>query len=250
MAELERLEARLGDLAGAVAWPPEPDLRDRVRAGIAAGARRRRVRLVLLAAALALALVGGGAVAATPALRGAVVQWVPAVPSPSPSPTSGSGGVGADLRLGHRYASVADAERAAGFRALVPAALGQPDEVWYGDSTGVIALLYGPRGDLPPSSDRRIGALVMEAAASDSAPAFVKVAGPSTTISQVTVAGGPGEWITGAPHGVSFPVGPDGRTDSFRLAGNVLIWNQAGLVLRIESGLDERGALRVAATAG
>jgi hypothetical protein len=249
MAELERLEARLGDLAGAVAWPPAPDLAAGVRAGIAARARRRRLRLVLLAAALALALVGGGAIAATPALRGAVIQWVPGLPQPSPSSAPG-GGTGADLSLGQRYPSVADAERAAGFQAVVPAALGQPDEVWYRSSTGVMALVYRPRPGLPPSSDPRVGALVMEARASPDNPAFVKLVGQGTTVTRTTVNGGPGLWITGAPHGFAFPIGAEGQTDSFRLAGSVLLWNQAGLVVRIESGLDEGEALRIAGTAG
>jgi hypothetical protein len=66
----------------------------------------------------------------------------------------------------------------------------------------------------------------------------------------VTVNGGRGFWISGAPHAFIFLDGLSGsRTDSFRLAGDVLIWNQAGLVVRIESGLDERAALRVAGTA-
>jgi hypothetical protein len=247
MAERERLEARLHDLAGTVEWPPAPDLRAGVRAGIAR-ARRRRLRLLLVAAALALALAGGAAAAASLELRGAIIQRVPALPTPSPTSTDGAAGIRLDL--GERYPSLADAERAAGFSALVPAALGQPDEVWYRSTPGVLTLLYRPRSGLPPSGVAGVGALVMEARASVGRPSFGKLAGDDARVRPVTVNGGPGFWVAGAPHGFFFYDGPGDRTDSFRLTGDVLIWNQAGLVVRIESGLDEQAALRVAGTAG
>jgi hypothetical protein len=250
MAELQRLEARLDDLAGAVAWPPAPDLRAGVRAAVA---RRRRARLTLLLAAAVLTalLVGGAAAAVSLELRGAVIQRVPALPSPSPSPSPAQPGsdAGTGLDLGLRYPSLAAAERAAGFRALVPAALGPPDEVWYRSSPGVLTLLYRPRPGLPATSDSRVGALVMEARASVGQPSFAKLAKGDARIQPVTVNGGQGFWIGGAPHGFFFYEGGGDRTDSFRLAGDVLIWNQAGLVVRIEARLDERAALRIAGTA-
>lgn len=249
MAELDRLEARLADLAGAIAWPPPPDPRAAVRARIARSRRRRRV--LLLAAAVLAAVLAAGTVAAavSPALRGAVIQWVPAVTPPSPSP-SGSRGqpAGVQLDLGQRYPSVAAAEQAAGFQALVPAALGQPDEVWYRPEPGVITLLYRPRPGLPAGSDPAVGALVMEAQAAIDRPSFGKLVDGRTQVRPVTVNGGPGFWITGAGHGVFFYSGPERRLDTFRLSGDVLIWNQARLVVRIESGLDEAGARRVAGT--
>lgn len=246
MAELQRLEARLEGLAEAIAWPPAPDLRVGVRAGIAR-ARRRRLRLLLVAAILALALASGTAAAVFIGVRGAIVQRVPALPSPS---ATAPGPAGARLDLGRPYPSLAAAERAAGFRALVPGALGQPDEVWFRASPGVLTLLYRPRPGLPGSSDPDVGALVMEARASVGAPSFVKLAPPGARVQPVTVNGGQGFWISGAPHAF-FYYGPAGvRSDTFRLAGDVLIWNQGGLVARIESGLDEDGALRVAGTTG
>jgi hypothetical protein len=244
MAEPDRgVERRLADLAGSIEWPPTPDLRAGVRTGIAR-ARRRRLRRLLIAATLAIALAGGSATAAYLELRGATIQQVPGLPSPSPT---GTGPLGARLDLGQRYASLAAAEAAAGFHARVPAALGQPDEAWFRESPGVITLVYRPRPGLPASSDPRVGALVMEARASVSAPSFGKLTTADTHVQPVTVNGGQGFWITGAPHGFFF-YGVTGETDTFRLAGDVLIWNQADLVVRIESGLDEQGSLRVAGT--
>jgi len=239
------LESRLADLAGAVDWPPPPDVRAGVRAAIARRRRRRRLILLVAAAIVATALLGGAAAAASLGLRGAIVQQVPALPSPS----AGRGGAGAGLDLGDRYRSLADAERAAGFHALVPAALGQPDEAWYRPAPGVLTLVYHPRPGLPGAGATGVGALVMEAQATVGRSSFVKLVPTGSTLQPVTVNGGQGFWISGAPHAFFFYGDPgSSRTDSFRLAGDVLIWNQGGLVVRIESALDERGALRVAGT--
>jgi hypothetical protein len=239
------IETRLADLAGAVGWPAAPDLRAGVRAGVAR--RRRRRRLLLLAAAIAvIAVLGGAAAAVSLQVRGAIVQQVPSLPSPS---AGTSGGAGAPLDLGDRYPTLAAAERAAGFRALVPGSLGQPDEAWYRPSPGVLTLVYHPRPGLPASGEAGVGALVMQARATVGRNSFAKLAPGRSSVQPVTVNGGQGFWISGAPHAFFFYGQPGGdRTDSFRLAGDVLIWNQGGLVIRIESGLDEPGALRVAGT--
>lgn len=247
---LEQLLAELGQI---VEWPPTPDLR--------AGVRRRigrrpgpNLTVLLIAAALAAALAVGLAVTAYLGLRGATISRVPALPSTptqaQPSTSSASpapGSAGARLQLGSAYASVADAERAAGFHLLVPAGLGQPDEVYYRADAGAATLLYHPRAGLPSTSDPEVGALVMEGRASVDRNSFGKLAGPGTTVEAVNVNGGAGFWITGAPHGFFIYSGGSG-SDQFRLAGNVLIWNQAGLVVRIESPLGREPARALAGT--
>ena len=247
MAERDPLEQRLEALASELRWPATPDLQPAVRAGIASR-RRRRVRLLLLVAAVVAALAASAAAAASIGLRGVTIERVPRVVSPSPSASASApspGSPGARLELGEREGSLADAEAAAGFQALVPASLGQPDAVYY-RSRGVITLVYRPRPGLPPSSDPEVGALVMEAHAVDS-PSFGKLVDGGGRVEPVTVNGGPGFWITGAPHGF-FLYRDGGQVDRFRLAGDVLIWNQAGLVVRIESGLDRTAALKTAGT--
>src|SRR5215813_8422979 len=246
MAELQRLESRLMDLAAAIEWPATPDVRAGVRAGIIEAKRRRRrqLRLLLIAAVLAVVVIGGAATAAYIELRGATVQTVPTLPSPSPTV---SGPIGSRLDLGARYTSVGAAERAAGFRALVPTSLGQPDEVYFRSSPDVLTLVYHPRADLPATSDPEVGALVMMARASVDRSSFGKLIAPGARLQPVTVNGGGGFWISGAPHGFFFYTSGGGG-DQFRLASDVLIWNQAGLVLRIESALYEPRTLAVAGT--
>jgi hypothetical protein len=54
-------------------------------------------------------------------------------------------------------------------------------------------------------------------------------------VNRVHVNGGPGVYIYGAPHEVFFQESTGQiRTDRIRLAGNVLIWQQGRLTLRVE----------------
>jgi hypothetical protein len=175
------------------------------------------------------------------------VRSVPALPSPSAVPT---GGAGQRYDLGDRYDSVGQAARAAGFAPLVPAALGQPDQVYYRPDVGVITLVYEPRPGLPAGADPQVGALVMEARGQVGRPSFGKLQGPGTSVEEVQVGRDPGFWISGAPHGFFFYETDDGRNpaDSLRLSGDALIWNRGGLVLRVESGLTKQESIRLGTT--
>ena len=62
------------------------------------------------------------------------------------------------------------------------------------------------------------------------------------------VSGEPGFWISGAPHGfflVCYDAG-ECRQERYRLAGNVLLWEQDGVTLRLESALTLEDALDIA----
>ena len=60
--------------------------------------------------------------------------------------------------------------------------------------------------------------------------------------------GGPGVWLAGRPHQVIYR-DADGeiRDDAVRLAGNVLLWEQDGLTLRLEGAASLDDALAYAA---
>src|SRR5436309_14667667 len=197
MAEQMDVERRLAELSREIEWPPTPDLRARVRRRIE---RRSRGGLVvmLVAAALALAFGTQVAVAHYLQLRGATLQSVPARPSSIASPT---GELGRRYSLGDRYESVALAAKAAGFTPLVPAALGQPDDVYYRQQGGVVTLVYRPRPGLPPTVDPQVGALVMQARGQVGRPSFGKLQGPGTGVEEVAIGSDRGYWISGAPHG-------------------------------------------------
>jgi hypothetical protein len=73
--------------------------------------------------------------------------------------------------------------------------------------------------------------------------------GPNATLERVRVNGQPGFWISGSPHGFVY-VDPNGEflDDTFRLAGETLLWNQGSLLLRIEAGVGKQRALELAAS--
>jgi hypothetical protein len=220
------LEQRLVALGAALQTPPAPDLAPAVLARVEALERPRRRRVVApprrtLALAFALVLLlAGAAMAVTPIrhavldlfdLRGAKVERVPRLPA-VPSD--------ARLRLGHAI-PVSTARHAASFRALLPAK--RPDAAY------LAGLPSGGRISL------RVGKLLVIEFVGTPSPFLVKQVGPGTRLRRVTVNGGRGTFMSGAPHVILFE-DEQGRTapDDIRLAGDVLLWQQGKLIVRIE----------------
>ena len=229
MAELERDLHEIGRL---LAFPAEPDLVGRVRARLATPpppARRlpRRRALVLAFAVLVVAL--GAAFAVAPArtailnffhIGGETVKRVETLPRASrSSPVAGLAGP----------MSLEQATQRAGFQPLLPSAHGK---VYAAD--GILATYLDPR-------------IVLTEARGNLAFTKKAVSG-ATRVEPVTVNGHDGLWISGAPHVVTY-VGSSGlccRTKVVRVAGNVLVWAQGSLTLRIEGPLTRAQALSFA----
>jgi hypothetical protein len=232
MAELHDALTRL---AADAQWPPTPDLAVSVRAAIEAQPTVRRgprSRRPLLAALVALC-VGGGVVGAAGAgaellerlgLRNASITKVRELP-----PTA----LGTRLELGERT-TLSDARRTAGFDLLLPAALGAPREV-YRDA-GIVTLVYRAR------SGRPILFTQVPGSAGRYAQKFVTQA-----TRRVRVGGDPGLLLRG-PHAVFFDPSGAGepRVQEARLAKNTLLWERAGLLLRIEAEQPLGELLRIA----
>lgn len=249
------LEARLADLATALAFPATPDLAASVGSRLRAPLPRPRLirrsvrRSLLLAAALAL-LVAAGAFAVRFGLELLSIEFGP-VPTalPSPSPRA-PGATGAGLGLGEVLA-LEDAEARAAFDLLVPSALGPPDAVYLGGATlrGQVAFVYAPREDLPPS-DLLSGAgllITQNRGGADDGLAFKLVQTGQATVSQVDVDGAPGVWISGPPHFFWY-LAPDGFSieESRRLVGETLAWEREGVLYRIEGAITVAQALEIA----
>ena len=257
------LELQLRALAADVEWPATPDLEGAVMARLAAGPaaaargagprpvgrgpRARRLSGRRLAGALAAAVVlipAAGAVA-FPGARDDVLRWlglrnveVRRVPAPPPEARPElENDLGALVTL-------AQAQRRAGFRAAVPAALGPPDRVRVqGDR---ISLVYAPRPGLPALPGLNAGLLLTETRGGIDHELLRKLVYTDTRVRPVTVRGGRGVFI---PVGhVYLYVDPNGdlREDSPLLTGPTLIWERAGLVHRLESRAGRRAALRIA----
>ncbi len=207
---------------------------------------RRRVALTIMA----MVLVIGGALAVSPAARTAVAQWLgPRGIILFPLPRRLPAPAGAGLQLGDRV-PLATAQARVTFRILTPTTLGPPDEVYVRRITdgsagdAVAALVYRARPGLPAAPHTSVGALLSEARGT----VFAKFFDPTTQMEPVTVDGQPGYWLTGRPHLFAYLDAQQRvRSETLRLAGDTLLWNRNGLVLRLETALSRDAALRLAA---
>lgn len=220
------IEAALRELE--VAFPPEPEVAARVAARLRRPRWRRRPWTLALAAAVAALAVAFAVPPARSAilellgLRGVTIERVPEQPV-------------FDQQTGRRLGmptTLAEAARRAPFELLVPSGYGE--------------VLYDP--DIPAVTfawnDRR---LFLTEFRGETIPFIEKFTGPGTSVEPVRVNGGPGYWITGEVHSVVFRT-EDGTVLESRAAGNVLLWEQGGITLRLEGARTKAEALRTAGT--
>jgi hypothetical protein len=263
------LGTELTALGSALAWPATPDIASTVRTrlelppsvwrGLGQTLFGRPWRRALVLALIALLVVAGIAGALGLGLPGIRILFGPAaspspsiaVPSaspsssPSPSPTGG-----AALELGRRV-SLAEAQAAIDFAIMQPrlADLAPPDEVWLEGSgqDGVVSLVWLAQDGQPAAPGTNVRMLLTEFRGSVDPGLFTKILEPGTTVEAVQVGGELGYWITGKPHQVVVRVpNGDARGDRVRLAGNVLLWTQAPLTLRLETTADKDEAVLIA----
>jgi hypothetical protein len=220
--------------------PRAPDVTEAVSDAIRAGRRPRRrvasgVRLAILVAAALLLLATAAAATRWVIDLGGITIEPPATTSPSVSrpPLTGPA-FGEPMRL-------AEAETAAGFDAIVPSKLGKPDRVWLtsGDEPDsvAIAMAWFPRPGLPRIPGTPYGASLIEVRGASDLVAkrvevrFVELAAPDTY------------WIH-AEHEVELLTGDE--TQVFVVTGNVLVWQDGVLALRLETDLSKADALAIA----
>ena len=269
----DELEQALTRLGARLDYPDPADLAARVARALEAGTGRPRGtrwgvpvwprrglslwgpawKPVAVAAALVLALFAGSLLA-FPSVRETVADWlgvrgigITVVPTLSPIPTNYR-----SLIIG-RPISLEEARAAVAWPVLVPddALLGPPDEVYLdlAHRDGAVSLVWGARPGLPTASTTGAGLLFTEFRGSINEQFFQKFVGPGSTIERVHVGSRIGYWISGAPHEVVV-LDPSGNpiVDTIRLAGNVLMWEDGDLTLRLESELGRDDAVRVAAS--
>jgi hypothetical protein len=150
--------------------------------------------------------------------------------------------------------TLAEARQRAGFPVIVPAdpALGTADAIYVRAIEGstAVSFAYRERPGIPVSPQAGLSALVTEFGGHLDPAVLGKVVPQGTTLELVTVNGGQGAWLAGQPHQVFYTSngGASFLLDTLRLAGNTLIWEQNGLVMRLEAQIDKATALRIAAS--
>lgn len=229
------LDRQLRELADALEVPPPPAMPPRVVHGLPARPvrRTRSPQRALAAVFVCLLLAAGAAAAVQPArdailrvfgLRGATIERVVHLRPRPPRPP-------APLKLGSRIA-LARARHAARFTALLPPAA---------------TAAYLARDIRGGRISVEVGHVLLIEFRASATPFLLKRIGPGTTVQRVRVNGGPGVYLSGAPYEVFFR---DSRgafhADSVRLPGEVLLWQQGPLTMRIEGATSLTQALELA----
>jgi hypothetical protein len=244
-------------------WPQTPDLavavRVRIEAEGAAPSGRRRGRLAGLvwrpqvAYGLATVLAAVAVLmAASPSARSAILEFLGLEsarierrePVATPRPQAAAP-LGAGLRLGERV-SLAEARAQLDFPVLVPSVLGQPDAVYigaFGIAGDAAHLVYGPRPGIETSPDTGASVLIGQFRATVD-PFIEKAAGAATRIVRFRIGGAPAYFLEGA-HGFAFadPDTGDASYEEQRLAGNTLLVERDGLLLRVEGQVSQETAV-------
>ena len=257
---MSEIEHELATLEADHLFPPTPDLAAGVRARLAQtpaapprrAQRARRLARARPALALGLALLVGAAaaLAASPDARSAVLELLGVqgarIERAEPTTTND-----APPLFGERV-TLAEAQRQAGFDPALPAlaALGAPQTIAFDPTVaqgGQVALIWEPRPGLTAPQTKGQPALVLTQIQTSPNPAIGKVAGAGTRTEPVLIDGEPGLWLTGRHHEFAY-LTPDGtaRTQTSRLAGDTLLWQREGLLLRLEGAASKRGALTIA----
>jgi RNA polymerase sigma factor (sigma-70 family) len=257
---LDLSEGEIADMLGCA----RGTVKSRVSRGLARLRERLNAReaiaILVGAALLGLGLIAWpdarNAIADRLGLRGVSITHVDELPSPLPTPLSTPAPVapgptpqpvpvGASLGLGTPVALDQAAERF-GAQVLLPATLGPPDAVYV--LNGQVSLAYAARQSLPAVAQAGgVGLLLTEFRASVDTNMMAGKGVPSgTNLQEVQVNGGRGFWIEGAPHLFFREANGNVRDSPARLAGNTLLWEQGGLTLRIESGLQRDPAMGIA----
>jgi hypothetical protein len=229
------LEQQLRDLSAHIEVPPAPDVVPAVLARLPQRhSHRGRPARRTLVVAIAVVLACAGAAIAVPQTRHAVLRAlglrgvsIERVPRLRPVPVRPR----SRLDLG-RPISPGRARHAAGFTALLPA---HPNAAYLNDDV--------PGGRISV----REGRLLIIEFRGKAFPYIFKLIGSGTRVTRLRVNGGPGVYLSGAPHELLFEEsGQRFRTDRIRLAGNVLLWQQGVVTARIEGTRSLTQALTVA----
>jgi hypothetical protein len=234
---MPELEVALRELGRDVAFPATPDLATTVgrRLRDEPAVRLRRLRLPRpLAIALAVVALALAVALAVPPARSALLRF-----------------------FGIRGATIERVERRPTFdmttnrRLGIPVTLDQartlvPFEILVPQAGGLDVVTYD--ANIPAvtfsSSERR---LLLTEFRGETTPYVQKAAGPGTRIEPVDVNRGAGFWLAGDRHRFVF-ADASGRVLESRAAGNVLLWEQGELTLRLEGARTKAEALRIAGT--
>jgi hypothetical protein len=250
-ADVERSLIALGST---LEYPPAPPIAPTVTARLLAerAAARRpafpglalwpRRRILLLAVAGLILLLAGTAVAARLAIGAIEIRVIPTPPASTPTGVESGASLGQPVTLEEAQAMV-------DFPVVLPAALGSPAEVHVAHSvfpSRVVVLLWEADATHPRIEGTPWSTILMELPGSKE-PLASKEIMAETTLQAVQVGSHDAFWISG-PHELSL-LTREGE-QRFTVTGNVLLWEQNGTTLRLETALPKAEAVALAQSIG
>jgi hypothetical protein len=171
------------------------------------------------------------------------VQYTPGPSGVLPTPSTAPAGERVTLR---------QAADLLGRPLVYPTALGRPDEVWAdeiftqtGDATRV-TMAWLPAAERPPISGTRSGAVLM-VFEGDADQASKDIYEETGVLQFETVDGTEYYWTTGT-HLLELLTGEG--VVSVRVDGNVLLWRDGPLTMRLETTLSKGESIRIAGSVG
>ena len=211
------LEELLDDLGTAVAFPATPPIAAFVADRLRQPSRRpwlgRPVSRALVLALLATVLLVGIAAAIGIALGGLRVVFGPA-PSPLPSMLAGPG-------------------------------LGEPTTL--AEARDTVTFLYRERDGFPADPSTNVGLIVTQFRADIGPEVFEKLVNSGVRVTATHVGDRDAWWIAGGEHFFFYRDAQGNVVDTtLRLAGDTLIWEEAGVTHRVEGAPSLADAIRVA----
>jgi hypothetical protein len=111
-----------------------------------------------------------------------------------------------------------------------------------------VSLVYAPRAGLRASKVTGVALLVQSFRATVE-PMLEKNVGMGGKVEFVTVAGHPGYWVSGEPHGFAYATRAGGGFEPQRLADHTLLVEANGLLLRVEGRVGRERAVEIAESA-
>ena len=142
-----------------------------------------------------------------------------------------------------------DIDARAGFDVEWPSdpAIGPPDAAYIDETLGgQVTLVWRSRDGLPDTLAPGVGLILTAFQGTADSGFYTKAVGSGTTVKSVLVDGDRGFWLTGDPHFLYYE-GPTGDIyDPRRWVGNALLWPRDAITYRLETSLDQAGAIELA----
>jgi hypothetical protein len=247
---MSELELNLRSLGHELEWPPTPDLVSRVQHRLTPPLHRQRFlswRPVLVAGLAIVVLTFGF----SPGAREAIARLLGVVGIRIETEVETTVPPAFELGLGIPVAAT-EVQSLVDYSVLTPQSseLGAPNEIYFNDQRlgGQITLVWVPQPNLPEAADSGVGMLISSFRGNlDSSTYAKELNATRNLLLEVQVRGRPGFWIEGEPHVFLFE-NTSGviEFESIRLAGNVLLWEENGVTIRIESALPMEDVRRIA----